>query len=41
VNPAITLWAFLSGKVSQTKAVSYVLAQLAGAVTVYLLKSRM
>jgi aquaporin Z len=40
VNPAITFWAFLSGKVSQTKAVSYVLAQLAGAVTVYLLKTR-
>jgi glycerol uptake facilitator-like aquaporin len=39
VNPAITLWAFLSGKVNQTKAVSYVGAQLAGAVTVYLLSS--
>jgi aquaporin Z len=41
VNPAITLWAFLSGKVSQTKALSYVAAQLAGAITVYLLKTRM
>ena len=39
VNPAITLWAFLSGKVNQTKAISYVGAQLAGAVTVYLLSS--
>ena len=39
VNPAITLWSFLSGKVNQTKAVSYVGAQLAGAVTVYLLSS--
>lgn len=38
VNPAITLWSFLSGKVGQTKALSYVGAQLAGAVTVYLLK---
>lgn len=39
VNPAITLWSFLSGKINQTKAISYVGAQLAGAVTVYLLSS--
>jgi aquaporin Z len=39
VNPAITLWSFLSGKITQTKALSYVGAQLAGAVTVYLLSS--
>ena len=39
VNPAITLWSFLSGKITQTKAISYVGAQLAGAVTVYLLSS--
>ena len=38
VNPAITLWAFLSGKVGQTKALSYGAAQLAGAATVFLLK---
>lgn len=41
LNPAVTLWAFLSGKVTQTKAISYVLAQLAAAVTVYLLKRSM
>ena len=39
VNPAITLWSFLSGKITQTKAISYVGAQAAGAVTVYLLSS--
>ena len=41
VNPAITLWAFLSGKLGRGKAISYVAAQLAGAVTVYLLKTRL
>jgi glycerol uptake facilitator-like aquaporin len=41
VNPAVTLWAFLSGKLGQTKALSYVAAQIAGAITVYLLKTRL
>ena len=41
VNPAVTLWALLSGKLGQSKAILYVAAQLAAAVTVYLLKTRM
>lgn len=34
-NPAVTAWAYLSGKIGTEKAVTYVLAQLAGAVTVF------
>ena len=34
-NPAVTAWALLSGKVSQSKAVGYTLAQLAGAALVW------
>ncbi len=34
-NPAVTAWAYLSGKIGTQKAVTYVLAQLAGAVTVF------
>ncbi len=36
-NPAVTAWAYLSGKIGTEKAVAYVLAQLAGAVTVFAL----
>ena len=41
VNPAVTLWAFLSGSIGRTKAITYVAAQLAASVTVYLLKTRL
>jgi glycerol uptake facilitator-like aquaporin len=41
VNPAKTLLAFVTGTISQSKAVSFVLAQIAAVVTVYLLKTRM
>lgn len=34
-NPAVTLLQYLSGKVGQTKAVSYVIAQLAGAGVIF------
>jgi len=37
-NPAVTLWALLSGKIGSTKAVSYVVAQALAAVTVVALK---
>jgi aquaporin Z len=37
-NPAVTLWALLSGKIGSAKAVSYVLAQVVAAVTVVALK---
>lgn len=41
LNPAVTLWAFLSGKIGGARAVHHVVAQLLGAVAVYLVKSRM
>jgi aquaporin Z len=34
-NPAITAWAFLSGKVSQSRAVEHLVAQLAAALTIW------
>jgi aquaporin Z len=40
-NPAVTLWAYLSGKVSSSKAVTHVFAQLAAAVTVLYLSKLM
>lgn len=40
INPAVTVWAFLSGSIGKTKAVSYILAQVAAAITVFLLKTR-
>lgn len=36
-NPAVTSWALLSGKISQHKAIGYIIAQLAAAVFVYFL----
>lgn len=39
INPAVTLWTFLSGKISGQKAMMYVFAQLAAAVAIYLVKS--
>jgi aquaporin Z len=38
-NPAVTLWAFASGKIGQAKALSYVVAQLGAAVFVWLMSS--
>jgi aquaporin Z len=38
-NPAVTLWAFLSGKVGSSKAIGYVVAQLLAAATVVALKT--
>jgi aquaporin Z len=41
LNPAVTLWAFLSGKIGGTRAIHHVIAQLLAAAAVYLVKSRM
>ena len=40
-NPAVTLWAFLSNKVSSNRAVMHVAAQCLAAVTVFALKAAM
>ena len=36
-NPAVTSWALLSGKISQNKAIGYIIAQLLAALFVYFL----
>lgn len=38
-NPALTAWALLSGKIGQAKALSYILAQLGAAATIWVLGS--
>jgi aquaporin Z len=38
-NPAITAWALLDGKIGQSKAISYFIAQLAAAATVWAARS--
>jgi aquaporin Z len=38
-NPAITAWALLSGKISQSKALTYILAQLGAAATIWVMGS--
>ena len=38
-NPAVTAWALLSGKVSQARALTYLIAQLGAAVTIWVLGS--
>lgn len=38
-NPAVTAWALLSGKISQAKAMTYVLAQLGAAAMIWVLGS--
>lgn len=38
-NPAVTAWALLSGKIGQAKALSYILAQLGAAATIWVLGS--
>lgn len=40
-NPAVTAWALLSGKIGQAKALTYILAQLGAAVTIWVLGSMM
>ena len=40
-NPAVTLWAFLSNKVSPNRAMMHVAAQLLAAVAVFALKASM
>jgi aquaporin Z len=41
LNPAVSLWAFMSGKIGGARAIHHVIAQLLAAVAVYLVKSRM
>jgi aquaporin Z len=36
-NPAVTAWALVSGKISQNRALGYMLAQLGAALFVYFL----
>lgn len=38
-NPAVTAWALLSGKISQAKALTYILAQLGAAATIWVMGS--
>jgi len=38
-NPAITAWALVSGKVGKSKAISYILAQIGAALTVWVVGS--
>jgi glycerol uptake facilitator-like aquaporin len=35
-NPAITAWALASGKIGKAKALSYILAQVAAAFTIWI-----
>jgi aquaporin Z len=35
-NPAVTAWALASGKIGQSKAVGYILAQIAAAVFIWI-----
>ena len=35
-NPAITAWALASGKIGKAKALSYIIAQVAAAVTIWI-----
>jgi glycerol uptake facilitator-like aquaporin len=38
-NPAITAWALASGKIGKSKALSYILAQIGAALTIWILGS--
>ena len=38
-NPAVTAWALAAGKISQSKAIMYMLAQLVAALTVWMVHS--
>lgn len=35
-NPAITAWALISGKIGKSKALSYIIAQIAAAVFIWI-----
>jgi aquaporin Z len=35
-NPAITVWALVNGKIGKTKALTYVVAQVAAALTIWI-----
>jgi aquaporin Z len=35
-NPAITVWALANGKIGKTKALTYVVAQVAAALTIWI-----
>lgn len=41
LNPAVTLWALMSGKIGTSRAIHHMIAQLLAVVAVYLAKSRM
>ena len=34
-NPAVTIWAFMSGKISQSRAIMHTVAHVAAALTVW------
>ena len=34
-NPAVTVWALANGKIGKTKALSYIIAQVAAALTIW------
>lgn len=38
-NPAVSLWAYMSGKISSTTLSTYIVAQSSAALAVFLLKS--
>jgi aquaporin Z len=38
-NPAVTAWALLSGKIGKSKALSYMVAQLAAAACIWVMSS--
>jgi aquaporin Z len=38
-NPAVTAWALLSGKIGKSKALSYMIAQLAAAAFIWVMGS--
>jgi glycerol uptake facilitator-like aquaporin len=40
LNPAVTLWALMSGKIGTSRAIHHMIAQLLAVVAVYLVKSR-
>lgn len=39
INPAVTAWALLSGKIGKAKAMSYMIAQFAAAAFIWVLGS--
>ena len=38
-NPAVTLWALAENKINKQKALSYIMAQIGAALTIWLTKS--